>query len=392
MSMSKQNQDANETALQATIMARKNAILVGPPGVGKSARIRQLAKQMGYDMKTIVGSRMDPTDVSGVPSVQELWRNEYDEPVYGTVYAMPDWQQFCLRRRKVILFLDEWSNTPASVQASMLTVMQEREFPNGEKMPDETVIIAAMNPTSQAADGYEMAMPTTNRFTFLHWSPPVDAWFEGMLNAWGEDVSKDHMKWNRRIVGFLQENPGRLHVEPSDDLGSDGAYAHLESANDSAMEVFRSAWASRRSWDNVGAILANIPEKNIMAQDRILQGTVGYAAASDFRDWLRQNDGMDPREVLNDPSAVDWMDVTVDDANMVLRSILSMMDADNSTQVLMVFKAIGEAGRKDLGASYLTEALQKASGNGVPLEKQRENKRLMMEIMPMFRKTGQAKY
>lgn len=384
------NTRINMAAMKAAVQARKPVVLVGPPGTGKTEMVRSMADDMGYELINIIGSRMDATDVGGLPKAVEVMKDDEGNPIEGTTYLAPDWQVKTLRKKKIVLFFDEFSNTPASVRASLLIFLQNREFPNGVKVPQETIIILAMNPSEQAADGYELDLPTTNRLVFINWNPTVVSWLEGMSHAWGKEVSAEEMAWKRKIVAFIKENPTWLHVEPnSENVASELLGVDVNSA--SAMEVARSAWPSRRSWDNLSAILAFAGD-DINVQDTITQGTVGYGAAADFREWLRKNGNIDPQKVIDTPEEIDWATMLVDDANVIMRAINAMIDENTVEKVINVYRVIAEAERTDIGSAYLTEFIKKVGTlNKGDSEKQRRHKQLLREIAPLYREVGHAK-
>lgn len=376
-------------ALKAVMLARVPIMMVGAPGTGKTATVRALADEMKYKLLTVIGSQMDPTDVTGLPSGQEIYRREDGTPVHGTVYLAPWWQVEIMKTKRVILFLDEFSNTSSSTRAALLTLLQNREFPNGEKMPEETIVMGAMNPVEQAADGYELDMPTTNRIFFISWNPSVKSWVEGMLNAWGQEVSQEESMWRRKIVSFIQDNPTWLHQEPND---AETTEVYNVNRNDpSQMEVLRSAWASRRTWDKLSQVLAHTDD-DISVQDLIMSGLVGFRAAAAFREWLRRNDVVDPNEVMNNPKKFDFKKMTLDDSNLVLRSIVEMADKENSAKVCAVFHEIAEQGRQDLGAPFMTDLLKRLAGiysKGKAKESEiADSKNLIRDLIMKYREVG----
>lgn len=369
-------------ALEAAVQARVPIMLVGAPGTGKTASVRELAKKIDYKLITIVGSQLDPTDITGLPKGEKVLEREDGTAVWGTSYLAPWWQVKILTHKKVLLFLDEFSNTPSATRASMLTLLQNREFPNGEVMPPETIVIGAMNPAEQAADGYELDLPTTNRLFFIPWRPSAASWYEGMLTAWGEEVSDKEMSWRRKIVAFVKNSPTWLHREPND-VQTTEVYG-VNKNDPSQMEVLRSAWASRRSWDNLARVLGKAPD-DVSTQDLLVQGLVGYAAAGAFREWLRRNDVIDPKEVLKNPKKFNWKEMTLDDSNLVLRAIVDMVDAENSEQVIAVFNHIAEAGRADLGAPFITTVIKKLTSRDLPAEVVKRNQTDILETVKRYR-------
>lgn len=342
-------------AVMAAVQARTPVMLVGAPGTGKTESVRAIAKLMGYALITLVGSQMDPTDIVGLPKGENLGKTEDGEDIFGTVNLAPWWQVRILKEKKVILFLDEFSNTSGATRASMLTMLQNREFPNGYRMPAETIVIGAMNPTSQAADGYDLDLPTTNRIFFVPWKTSHESWYKGMLEAWGNEVSADELAWREKIVKFVKENPGELHREPSD-RGTKEVYG--ANLNDpSEAEVFRYAWASRRSWDNLARILTSAPA-DVSIQDMITQGTVGYSAAAKFRDWLRKNDTINPAAVLADPDIVNWEEIVPNDLSMILRSLTDGVSEKTFVPTLAVFERVAKEGRAAEGGTYIYDFLK----------------------------------
>lgn len=343
-------------AVMAAIQAKTPVMLVGAPGTGKTESVRAIAKLMGYALITLVGSQMDPTDIVGLPKGENLGKTETGEDIFGTVNLAPWWQVRILKEKKVILFLDEFSNTSGATRASMLTMLQNREFPNGYVMPAETIVIGAMNPASQAADGYDLDLPTTNRIFFVPWKTSHDSWYEGMLKAWGNsDAPPAELAWREKIVKFIKENPGELHREPTT-AGTKEAYgANLNDPSES--EVFRYAWASRRSWDNLSRILTGAPE-DVSIQDMIAQGTVGFSAAAKFRDWLRKNDTINPASVLADPNSVDWEKLVPNDLSLILRSLTDGVSEKTFIKTLAVFEKVAEEGRAAEGGTYVYDLLK----------------------------------
>lgn len=377
---------ATKKLLDAAIDARMPVMLVGAPGTGKSATVKQIARDRGYELITLVGSRMDPTDVAGLPKAAQVEVGEGEErhTVEATVYLAPDWQVRILTKRKVILFLDEYSNSSGAVQAAFLTILQDGEFPNGEKIPEETIIIGASNPAEEAADGYEMALPTTNRIFWISWSPTLDAWVKGMLNGWGQELPEEEMKWKRKIASFIKDNPTWLHQPPKDATSVETYGLNPNSSSD--MEVFRYAWASRRSWDNLSRVLAHAPQDDTFVQDSIAQGIVGYAASADFRNWLRKHDNISPADVLADPKSVDWKKVSVDDANLIFRSIIEMIDEDTSAQAIEVFSVVADSGRAALAGTFVKDLMDAAMGIGKKFSAQTkaQNKLALSKVIPKY--------
>src|SRR5699024_7060886 len=292
--------------------AKIPTMMIGDPGVGKSASVRALADELDCDVIVLLGSQLDQTDLTGLPQGRELGKTENGRTIYGTVNLSTYWQIKILTEKKVILFLDEYSNVPPAVRAGMLTLLQDREFANGQKMPDETIVIGAMNPPDESTDGYTLDHATKNRFFFMAWNPPAEEWYEGMQSAWGADVPKEELAWKQKIVRFIKDNPTYLHKKP--DL-EEAQPTNVFLSDSSEIEVFHSAWPSRRSWDNLSKALSFADESTYI-QDEIAKGLVGHSAATQFRSWLRKHNTLNPAEVIEDPESVNWEKLSIDDSNL----------------------------------------------------------------------------
>jgi len=363
--------------------ARMPAVLVGPPGVGKTAKLYELARRMGYELITLVGSQLDPTDIVGLPKGELMGKTAEGKDIYGTVNLSPWWQVQILLNRKVILFLDEMSNTSSATRASMLTMLQSREFPNGQKMPAETIVVGAMNPTEQAADGYDLDAPTTNRINFIVWSPSVEEWKEGMLNAWGKKVPAAELDWRSLIVRFIEDSPASLQKLPAGTVNTPESFG-VNPNDASEMEVLRYAWPSRRSWDNLSRVLAKAPDNKVV-QDTLAQGIVGYEQAAKFRDWLNRNSKISPGQLLANPKSVNWKLASVDQSNFLLRSVIdNIHDRKTSVQAINVFEEIVRQKMQGIAAGYMKELNGKVTQSTLDRDTIDKNRMRMNSLAQAF--------
>lgn len=387
----------SDKILMASLKAKLAVMLVGEPGTSKTASIKQLAKDMDKFLITIVPSRMDSQDISGFPTKGEYTYTETssngDEksvvmPI--TEYAPQIWQAKIMREKKVLLFLDEFSNAHPSVRASLLSFIQDREFPNGEKFPEETVIVGAMNPTDSAADGYELDPATTNRVLFLSWKPTVESWLEGMVDNWGQGFTTENEEnWRGLIVRFINDEPGALHMRDQE-MGDTSAYG--VNVNDSSdLAVLQYAWASRRSWDNLSRVLGALDSKDSQIEDIIMAGTVGYKAATRFRDWLRKNGALDIKKIISDPRKFNgWATLTLDDLNLILRSSLDGVDqntkANKVLNVIDIFTIVNEIDRASVAAPYLVDLAKiKNKAKGLTTKEKEEITEELFKVITLYK-------
>lgn len=229
-----------------------SVMLWGPPGVGKSQAIRQIAKELEKETgKKVVITDVrlllfNPIDLRGIPTSNAdktlaVW-------LKPQIFQMDDSQDIVN-----ILFLDEISAAPQSVQAAAYQITLDRVV--GEhKLPDNCIVIAAGNRVTDKSVSYKMPKALANRLLHIE----VEGSFESWLN-WAVK-SGVHPK----VVGFLSFRADRL-------FGFDASTDDL-------------AFATPRSWEMVSNLLNNVSDDEI-ALYPLIAGLIGKATAVEFRSW-----------------------------------------------------------------------------------------------------------
>lgn len=133
------------------LTARERVLLVGPPGIGKTARVAAVAKLCGYTLVPFRASLAERVDIGGV-YVPDLKA--------GTCRALPleliAWLKST--KEKVLFFLDDLGQAPIDVQAALMKV-----FDSGE-LPDNVVIWGATNRPGDKAGVTALCEPLRSRF------------------------------------------------------------------------------------------------------------------------------------------------------------------------------------------------------------------------------------
>ncbi len=165
-------------------------MLWGPPGVGKSQIIAQVAARHNAPMVDIRLSQMEPSDLRGIPF-------RVGEHVEWAIPALlPDAER---HGKNGILFLDEITSAPPSVSASAYQLILDRRL--GEyKIPDGWAIIAAGNRQGDRGVTYTMPAPLANRFSHFELEVYLDDWV-----AWAYKNGIDE-----KIIAFLRFRPELL--------------------------------------------------------------------------------------------------------------------------------------------------------------------------------------
>ena len=162
-------------------------MLWGPPGVGKSQIVAQVAERNQVAMIDIRLSQMEPSDLRGIPFRQE-------KAVEWAIPAMlPDEQR---HGGKGILFLDEITSAAPSVSAAAYQLILDRRLGQYE-VPDGWAILAAGNRQGARGVTYTMPAPLANRFSHYEVDVNLDDWV-----AWAYANKIDE-----RVIAFLRFRP-----------------------------------------------------------------------------------------------------------------------------------------------------------------------------------------
>lgn len=257
----------------------------GRPGVGKSSFIESLENDK-WKVRTMIASIYDPTDFSGLPIYEDK----------SVKYASPEWTDEFNEVESGILFLDELSTCPPSVQAALLRVVFERMV-GFKKLPDHVRIIAAANPPDLTLGGWDLSPPMRNRFVHIQWDIPTGLYLNSLSEGWSKVESfeintKEHEKklpaWKDRIGAYLKVNPDALHGDPS-------------------KENF--GYASPRSWDYVIHLLASCEVLGKDLNIELIEGCLGEGTAISVYEFLNNLKQPDPLEVLDGKVEVDFQNL-----------------------------------------------------------------------------------
>lgn len=177
-----------KNALRHAMLKKRPVFLWGPPGIGKSDVVAQIADSIDAAMIDVRLSLWEPTDIKGIP----YFDTNVGKMVWGQPSELPD-EEFASKYEHVVLFLDEMNSAAPSVQAAAYQLILNRRV--GEyRLPDNVMIIAAGNREADKGVTYRMPSPLANRFVHLEMAVSFDDWFQWAVN---NNVHSD-------VVGYLQ--------------------------------------------------------------------------------------------------------------------------------------------------------------------------------------------
>jgi len=235
-------------AIDICIRANLPVLLVGTPGVGKTAIVEQAARAQDADLIVSYPALGDPTDVKGLPWVSK-------SKTEATFLPFGDLAEALKAKKKTVWFLDDLGQATQAVQASWMQLLLARQV-NGRKIPDCVTFVAATNRRQDRAGVSGILEPVKSRFaTILHIEPDLNDW---TLWAYTAAVPPE-------VINFLRFRHELFHkFEPTADMVNS---------------------PSPRTWQRVGELFkANVPED---LELEVYGGAVGEGAAREFVGFLK---------------------------------------------------------------------------------------------------------
>ncbi|MFA5024275.1 MAG: AAA family ATPase [Patescibacteria group bacterium] len=260
-------------------------MLWGPPGIGKSSLIHQIAEELGRNVLDLRLAQLEPTDLRGVPMpdtkigrarwyLPAFWPNRAEEDITRevektdkngkkTVEIEIVTKKGCCPEGSGIVFLDEIEKAPISVKNASLQLVLDRAI-GTYVLPDDWAIVCAGNREEDGCFSAPLGSALSNRMIHLDIEADVDAW---AMWARDNDVLED-------VIGFLHFKPELLYKQTEEH-----------------------AFPTPRSWVMASKLSEN--SKNVKEQKELISAAVGRGAAQEYTVWQNVYKSVDPEAIFN---------------------------------------------------------------------------------------------
>lgn len=189
---------------QIPVVRQRPVLLIGPPGIGKTAIMEQAAKECGTGLVAYTITHHTRQSAVGLPQLvkrqfdgREYTMTEYTmSEIVGSIYEYEERTGY----REGILFIDEINCVSETLAPTMLQFLQYKTFGN-HKVPDGWIIVAAGNPPECNRSVRELDMAAMDRVRLLSVEADFSVW-ENYAQAQGVHPA---------VLSYLELHPERFY-------------------------------------------------------------------------------------------------------------------------------------------------------------------------------------
>ena len=160
---------------------QRPVLLIGPPGIGKTAIMEQLASELGIGLISYSMTHHTRQSAIGLPFIShknyggvECDVTEYTmSEIIASVYDLMEQTGV----KQGLLFLDEINCVSETLSPLMMQFLQYKVF-GGHKLPEGWVVVTAGNPSEYNDSAREFDIVTLDRVKKIDVSPDFETWKE----------------------------------------------------------------------------------------------------------------------------------------------------------------------------------------------------------------------
>lgn len=250
--------------VKACIRRKRSVYLKGSPGIGKSAIVKQVAKEMNYGIKIFEGSSLDPTDVRGVMGYDTKTQRSF----FSVSPLLPTEDDLAGKDGMIIL-IDELGSAMPSTKVALQPVFHPDDRRVGEhRLQDNVIPMATGNLLTDGSGATSDSEAMKDRVMMLNVMLPFQDWKEDFALA---------RKFHPLVMSFLNEfKESKFNTFDK----RNKSHAHKD-------------FVTARTWEMISETLIDADE-NKMSDELVMHQISGYAGtgiASEviaYKKWFRE--------------------------------------------------------------------------------------------------------
>ena len=227
----------------------------GSPGLGKSAIVKQMAKDFNLKLIDIRLAQADPTDLLGFPYIDK----ELDRARYVPMDTFPlEGDELPEGYSGWLCFMDELNAADRGVQKASYKPLLDK-MTGQYNIHSKVIMIAAGNNDTDGALVEELSSALQSRLVHIHVKSHPPSWCE---HATRENFAHE-------VVSFIDWLPQRLNTFDPDNQGEEPTYA------------------CERTWEFVSKLLIKGLDPRSNNALPLLAGCIGEGVAQEFLGYLK---------------------------------------------------------------------------------------------------------
>lgn len=256
---------------------QRPVFLYGPPGIGKTAVMEQIAEEMGIGLVSYSMTHHTRQSAIGLPFItqKKFGDMQYDVSEYTMSEILASVYDYIERsgKKQGILFLDEINCVSETLSPSMLRFLQYKSF-GSHTVPDGWVVVTAGNPPEYNKSVREYDIATLDRIKKIEVDASYDVWREYALNKGVHPAILAYLDVRKNDFYIIENTPDGKH------------------------------FVTARGWEDLSRMMTVFENKGIAVDITLIEQYIQHdTVAADFTDYYETykalRDNYSPEDILN---------------------------------------------------------------------------------------------
>lgn len=261
---------------------QRPVFLYGPPGIGKTAVMEQIAEEMEIGLVSYSMTHHTRQSAIGLPFITKkvFDGKEYDVSEYTMSEILASVYEYIEKsgKKEGILFLDEINCVSETLSPSMLRFLQYKTF-GSHAVPDGWVVVTAGNPPEFNKSVREYDIATLDRIKKIDVEANYDVWREYAVNK----------NVHPAIIAYLDVKKSDFYIIENTPKGKN--------------------FVTARGWEDLSRMMSVFENKNIDIDISLIEQYIqSQTVAEDFSDYYETYKNLTAKFSTEDIVTGNWSD------------------------------------------------------------------------------------